>query len=337
MAKKIGILLVVFIGFLIAVSAVKFKHYLSTPAKKGGGVTTIVVKHGSAFNSVVDLLLTKGIIKEKIPFVLWARFMGYDKDIRAGEYRLSSGMSPVEIMKILTSGDVFLPSVTVPEGFTIKQIGRLLEKKGITKGNEFYVLAHNPELVRYYHLSAPSLEGFLYPDTYKFHKGTSPRLVIDVMVHHFFDKVAPFEKEIKKTGMTLEQVVTLASIVEKETACEKERPIIAGVFLNRLKRGMRLESDPTVIYGINDFNGNITKHDLLKHTPYNTYVIKGLPYGPISNPGIESIKAVIFPAHTNYLYFVSKNNGSHYFSKSFSEHKRAVYRYQKRHRRKRSR
>ncbi len=334
MIKKTGIffVLIAFVAFF----AVKFERYLSTPAKTGGKVTTIVIKHGSTFNNVVDLLLARGVVTEKTLFVLWARFMGYDKKIRAGEYRLSPGMSPVAIMKILTSGAVFLHSVTVPEGFTVRQIGRLLEKKGITNGNDFYVIAHDPEVVRHYHLSAPSLEGFLYPDTYRFHQKTSPQTVIDVMVHHFFDTVAPFKKDIEKTGMTLEQVVTLASIVEKESACDRERPIIANVFLNRLKKGMRLESDPTVIYGISNFDGNITKQDLLKPTAYNTYIIRGLPPGPIANPGIGSIKAVIFPAHTNYLYFVSKNNGSHYFSKSFSEHRKAVYRYQKRHRTKRS-
>jgi UPF0755 protein len=159
--------------------------------------------------------------------------------------------------------------------------------------------------------------------------------VIDVMVRRFWEVIEPMREMTDGADMTIEEVVTLASIVEKETGRAEERPIIASVFLNRLKKRMRLESDPTVIYGIENFNGNLTRKDLTQRTPYNTYVIRGLPVGPIGNPGFESIKAILLPARTDYLYFVSKNDGTHYFSKTLKEHNRAVNIYQKKGRKRR--
>jgi UPF0755 protein len=155
------------------------------------------------------------------------------------------------------------------------------------------------------------------------------------MVGRFWQVVNPLKERMDKVGMKLQEVITLASIVEKETGLAEERSTIASVFLNRLKKGMRLESDPTVIYGIKDFGGNLTRKDLNKATPYNTYVIRGLPPGPIANPGLEAIRAVLYPAKTDYLYFVSKNDGSHHFSKTLSEHNKAVQIYQKDRRRRR--
>ncbi len=149
------------------------------------------------------------------------------------------------------------------------------------------------------------------------------------MVERFRNIVTPFETQLRDSGMTIEQVITLASMVEKETGSPEERPVIARVFLNRLDKNMRLESDPTVIYGISNFNGNLTKKDLKDKTPYNTYWIRGLPPGPIANPGLAAITAVLNPAKGNYYYFVSKNNGTHYFSETLEEHNRAVRRFQK--------
>jgi UPF0755 protein len=190
-------------------------------------------------------------------------------------------------------------------------------------------LSADAETAKAYGFSGPGLEGYLFPDTYHLSRGMTPRAVIDVMVKRFFAVMGPFSEAIRQSGMSLEQVVTLASIVEKETGAPEERPLIAGVFLKRLKNNMRLESDPTVIYGIDPFDGNLKKEDLRTHTPYNTYLIKGLPPGPISSPGLEAIKAVLFPAQTDFLYFVSKNDGTHHFSKTFSEHRKAVRKYQK--------
>jgi UPF0755 protein len=190
-------------------------------------------------------------------------------------------------------------------------------------------LTADADLVASYEIDGPSLEGYLFPDTYFVSRDMAPRQIIDLMVKRFWEVYHDLV-EHRQVEMPLRDVVTLASIVEKETGLPEERPVIASVFLNRLKRKMRLESDPTVIYGIKDFDGNLKKKDLDLPGPYNTYCHFGLPPGPIANPGRESLRAVLTPAETEYLYFVSKNDGSHHFSATLSEHNRAVARYQKR-------
>jgi len=320
--------------FLIGVFLfVGFGYYLSTPAEKGGDDQVFFVREGATLNVVAGELESQGIITGKRLFLLWARLMGYSRSIKAGEYRLSSAMPPLKILETLSKGTVITHPVTIPEGYTIKQIGELLEEKGLVKNEEFLAITGDPDVAKRYGISGHSLEGYLYPDTYQFGRGLSPMSVVEVMVKHFWEVTGPLREKIEQSGMTIEEVITLASIVEKETGRAEERPIIASVFLNRLKKRMRLETDPTVIYGIKDFSGNLTKKHLTQRTPYNTYVIRGLPPGPIANPGKEAIEAVLFPAKTDYLYFVSKNDGSHYFSKTLTEHNKAVQKYQKKRRR----
>lgn len=318
----------VFLGVVFL--AIQFAYFLITPPSRIKMPKKVFIKRGATIDEISQQLHEKGLITSKSLFYTWLRISGAGKDIKAGEYLLNTKMPPVKIINILTRGIVVTHSITIPEGFTIVQIAELLQEKGITDGKEFIKLANDPKTAKRYGISAPSLEGYLYPDTYRFASGLPPEQVIYAMVKRFKQITAPFRERAKEIGMRFEDVITLASIVEKETALESERPLIASVFLNRLKKGLRLESDPTTIYGLMDFSGNLTKEDLRKPTPYNTYVIHGLPPGAISNPGIRSIKAVLYPADTDYLYFVSKNNGSHYFSKSLEEHNRAVYRYQKR-------
>jgi UPF0755 protein len=324
--------------FLIGVFCViGFGYHLVRPAEKGGPNQLFSVRDGSTLNEVAGELERKQLITSKGLFLLWARLMGYSRDIKAGEYRLNSGMPPLKILDILNKGAVITHSVTIPEGFTRNQISKLLQKKALVDKDEFLRLTGDPDIARRYDISEPDLEGYLYPDTYQFGRGLSTMAIIDVMLKRFREMVAPFREKAEQLGMSMEELVILASIVEKETGRAEERPIIASVFLNRLKRKMRLESDPTVIYGLQDFNGNLTKNDLAKPTPYNTYVIRGLPPGPIANPGQEAIKAVLYPAKTSYLYFVSKNDGSHYFSKTLLEHNEAVRIYQKNKRTRRKR
>ena len=310
-------------------------RYLVQPSKKMGPDQIFVVHKGATLRKVIYDLEKKGIIASKTPLRLWNRLTGHGTRIKAGEYRLNSDMAPLGVLNILSKGRIITHPVTIPEGFTIKQIAEELDKKGLTDKKAFSALAQDPDVVRSYGISGPSLEGYLYPDTYRFGRGQSAISIIDVMVKRFFEVTSPLQKKIGESGMTFHQIVIMASLIEKETGQRGERPVIASVFLNRLKRGMRLESDPTVIYGIKDFNGNLTRKDLSQSTPYNTYVIRGLPFGPIANPGEESIKAVLYPADTRYLYFVSKNNGTHHFSKTLREHNRAVKIYQKKGRRNR--
>lgn len=327
--KRITIVLMGLFFLLATVFFLWFGLYFVQPADMAGSEQVVLVEEGISLRQVAANLEDKGIIKNKTFFLLWARLKGYGKRIKSGEYSLSPAMAPVKIFDILTKGIIITHPVTFPEGFSAKQIGETLSQKIDIDKSEFLSLVNDPAILNKHGISARSLEGYLYPDTYNFSRAQSPESIIDVMVERFNEVISPFQERIKGTGMTLEEVVILASIVEKETGKADERPLIASVFLNRLQTGMRLESDPTVIYGIEDFNGNLTRSDLKRYTPYNTYAIKGLPPGPISNPGIESIRAVLYPADTDYLYFVSKNDGSHYFSRTLEEHNRNVVTYQK--------
>lgn len=303
--------------------------FFITPAEEGGENQLVIVREGLSLKEVAGELERKKVITSKTLFEFWAQLLGYSRKIKAGEYELGSHMPPKRILEKLAKGEVITYPVTVPEGFTAKQIAELLDEEGLINKEKFLSLIKDPALLEQHRISAPSLEGYLYPETYHFARGISARSSIDAMVGRFWQVVSPLKERIDRVDMNLQEVVTLASIVEKETGLAEERPTIASVFLNRLKKGMRLESDPTVIYGIKDFNGNLTRTDLNMATPYNTYVIRGLPPGPIANPGLEAIKAVLYPAKTDFLYFVSKNDGSHHFSKTLSEHNKAVQVYQK--------
>jgi UPF0755 protein len=311
---------------LLIVSAV---YFLITPAEEEGMEQVVFVREGLSLKEVASELEKKNIIGNKALFGLWGKIMGSSRRIKAGEYRLSPNMPPIKILEILTAGVVITYPVTFPEGYTIEQIADVLDRNGLVEKEEFISLAHNPAVLRQYNIAGPSLEGYLYPDTYLLPRGIPTSAAIDAMVNRFRQLTGPLEKRAAVVGMTMEDVIILASIVEKETGLAEERPMIASVFLNRLKQGMRLESDPTVIYAIKGFNGNLTRKDLKEPTPYNTYVIRGLPIGPIANPGLEAIKAVLFPEETDYLYFVSKNDGSHQFSKTLAQHNKAVQLYQK--------
>ncbi len=328
--KRIALLAFSLLFLVIVLLLVGVWRFLVTPAEEEGVEQVVFVQEGLSLNEVANELEERNIITNKTLFGLWGKIMGSSRRIKAGEYRLSPDMPPVRILEMLTAGAVITYPVTFPEGYTIEQIADVLDRNELVKKEEFISLAHNPAVLEQYHIAGPSLEGYLYPDTYQLARGISPSAVVDAMVNRFRQLTTPLEERAEAVGMTMEDVVILASIVEKETGLAEERPVIASVFLNRLKQGMRLESDPTVIYGIKDFNGNLTRKDLRKPTLYNTYVIQGLPIGPIANPGLEAIKAVLFPEETDYLYFVSKNDGSHHFSKTLSEHNKAVRLYQRR-------
>ncbi|MFC1867156.1 endolytic transglycosylase MltG [Thermodesulfobacteriota bacterium] len=328
--KRTSVIITGLLSLVMIILIMGFGLFFVRPAEKGGAEQIIIVQEGMSLKEVAKRLEIKGIITNKTLFMLWARLMGYSRKIKSGEYRLSSNMAPISIIEILTRGIIITHSVTIPEGFSIVQIGELLESKRLVDRQLFLSLSHDPIVLRKYGIPGPSLEGYLYPDTYQFGRGLSAGSIINAMVKRFMEVVEPYKKRMEESGMTMEEVITIASIVEKETGKAEERPVISSVFLNRIKKGMRLESDPTVIYGIKDFTGNLTRKDLSEPTPYNTYTIRGLPPGPIANPGIESIKAILYPSENNYLYFVSKNDGSHYFSRTLKEHSRAVMIYQKR-------
>ncbi len=249
--------------------------------------------------------------------------------IHAGTYRFTGALRPVDVVAALTQGRVEQVEVTLPEGLTAREMAPILERAGITDGAGFTALAYSPGSPARWDLPGPSLEGFLFPDTYRFARGQPPERVVDAMVRRFREVALPLLPEARRRGLDLLGWVTLASIVEKETSRDDERPLVAAVFLNRLARGMRLESDPTVIYGLRGFDGNLTRAHLRTDHPYNTYTRRGLPPGPIASPGLASLRAAAHPAETDYLYFVSRNDGTHVFSRTYAEHRRWVRRFQR--------
>lgn len=296
----------------------------------------ITIPQNSGLYKIRRILVAKGVIKNDKRFVQTARLFDVTNKLKAGQYYITYGESPYRILRQLEAGKVVQQRLTIPEGNTMYQIADMLDAKGIVKKEAFLSLVKDPEYIKGLGLDMDSLEGYLFPDTYRLAQGQSADFVIRLMVKRMstvlkelgVDKEKNIPDHTQKV-FTRHEVLTLASIVEKETAQGDERPLIARVFLNRLKRGMRLQTDPTVIYGIQNFDGNLRRRDLETLTPYNTYMIRGLPPGPIGSPGKAAIEAVLHPSKEWYLYFVSKNDGTHYFSKSLIEHNKAVTKYQK--------
>ncbi|MCG6909950.1 MAG: endolytic transglycosylase MltG [Deltaproteobacteria bacterium] len=331
MQKKIIIVAVVLL-ILVALAGGALLNLLNFAARPGsveGVEQDVVIPPGRGLKATAADLHARGIVTDAFKFNLYARLKGDDKRIKAGEYRLSSSYSPKKILGIIVSGKVRLYRITIPEGLNLVQIARMMPAAGLGSEKRFTAAANDEEFAHRLDIPASSFEGYLFPDTYHFPRGVSAQKIIQTMVQRFRQVFKPaWEARAREIDMSVHQVVILASIIEKETGEPAERPLISSVFHNRLRRGMRLASDPTVIYGIKDFNGNLTRRDLKTRTPYNTYKIKGLPLGPISNPGAGALEAALYPADTDYLYFVSKKDGTHQFSKTYAAHEKAVRKYQ---------
>ncbi|MBE9532364.1 MAG: endolytic transglycosylase MltG [Proteobacteria bacterium] len=324
----------IIIGFAIAALIIMPTYYyslLNTPASNDAKNVTVTIKSGSSFPVITRTLVNAGVLKNDKGFKLAARIKRAHRSIKAGEYELSASMTPLEVLKAMTLGDVKYYAVTFPEGYSIKDMANTLSEAGIARADDFTQMAFNEFLVAKQGYKGKSFEGYLFPDTYKFTKAMGAAEIISMMTGKF-NRVYGADKKKRATtlGLTMRELITLASIIEKETGVAEEMPLISAVFHNRLKRGIMLQSDPTTIYGIKDFNGNITKKDLRTKTPYNTYTFRGLPPGPIANPGVKAIEAALNPADVSYLYFVSRNDGTHHFSKTLKEHNRAVNKFQKR-------
>lgn len=329
--KRVVLWAALFLSLLTIAAGVWFGVYA---VGKGPGLpvkdVVVIIPKGASVKTIGQILGDAGLIYNDIRFSILARLSGYSGRLQAGEFLLKSGKSPGKVIKDLAFARPVQHSVTIIEGLRATQIAEILEQKGWCDATKFVSLVKEKRFIQSLGLKdLVSLEGYLYPDTYMLTadmKGAEK--IITMMVGRFFQV---WEELISETGLKVvrEEAVILASIVEKETAASAERSIIAGVFKNRLIRGMRLQSDPTVTYGIENFSGKITRKQLRSPTPYNTYTISGLPIGPICNPGKEALRAAISPAKTDYFYFVSKNDGKHHFSASLPEHNRAVRKYQK--------
>jgi UPF0755 protein len=306
-----------------------YKSYLS-PVSATSSKVTVEIKSGMTTRQIAALLEDKKVIRSKKAFVLLANYTGKSEKLRAGEYELDGSNSPGQILKKLLEGKVLLHEVTIPEGHTITQIAELMAKAGFGEAVSFVNAAKDMEILSRFGIKGSSAEGYLMPETYFFTKNAPAGEILNKMISTFFEKVEPLRREKEADSpLTFGETIILASIIEKETANRDEYGLISSVFHNRLKRGMLLQADPTVIYGLPDFDGNIRKEDLSYDSPYNTYRYRGLPPGPISNPGLAAIEAAYDPDRTDYLYFVATNNeGRHYFSKRLSDHNRAVAKYQ---------
>jgi UPF0755 protein len=331
--KKL-ILLLILVGVVVTgYFASQWLVFLAVSPGDGQQKIVFEVPPGATLWQTARKLKEQGLIRDVRKFVLYAKVMDKTTSLRVGEYEVSSAMTPPEVLTVLTSGVSVSRPITFQEGLNIFEIAEILDKRGFAPKDKFLALCKNRDFIQKL-LGRPlsSVEGYLFPETYFFTKYAKAETIIEAMVKRFKAVYKDLGNPAFKAGLNSHQIVILASIIEKETGAPEERPLIASVFHNRLRKGMRLQSDPTIIYGIADKTGEMIKNIRRKHidapTRYNTYTKSGLPYGPIANPGKEAIRAVLEPENSSFLYFVSKNDGTHYFSKNYREHLKAVRQYQ---------
>ena len=306
---------------------------LDTPFKGFAGDERFVdLAPGMSPQAIGRLLVDQGVVRDLLTFrvALWRS--GSARELKAGEYRFDRPVRPADVIARIARGDVFVRPLTFPEGLTIKEMAAIFEARGFGTAASFAEAARERALIADLDDRADDLEGYLFPETYLLPRHASAERLVSLMVDRFRAVFVPALKEAAASrGLSVRQAVTLASIVEKETAKPDERPIVAAVYLHRLKIRMGLQSDPTVIYALDKagrYHGNLTKDNLRFDSPYNSYRYAGLPPGPIAAPGLSSLEAAANPADTDFLYFVSRNDGSHVFARSLAEHNRNVQRYQ---------
>ncbi len=322
------VLMLIFAAIVLNFCIVPVYLFSHTPVVTGKPVK-IEIKPGSKGYQIIRKLTEKLQLSalDSKKFYILLKLSGHDKNLKPGEYEILCYSTPLDIIDQLFKGKIIKYTIVIPEGSTLFDIAEKLEQIGLADRKKILELAKDPLFIKSLGLSAPSLEGYLFPDTYIFTRHDTPSTILSTMVKEFKRRFKPeWIKRAEKMGFTVHQVVTLASIVEKEAVKDEERPIIAAVFINRLKIGMPLQSDPTAVYDIPNFKGPIRKSHLHRNSPYNTYIIKGLPPSPICNPGEASIKAVLFHKKVPFFYFVSKGDGTHFFSKTYGEHLKHIKR-----------
>jgi UPF0755 protein len=317
-------------GLVILYVLLRLYGLFFLPSEPSGVPTYIHVPRGASAEDIANKLVAHGVLHNRLHFLIAARMMRAEKDLKFGEYELNAGMAPVAAVRRLTAGRALTRRLTIPEGLTIEQIGKRLESSGLTSKDDFLERARSQEMREMLAVRNDTLEGFLFPDTYYIITGEeTPDSLVRMMVNRF-EEVYRNESAESDLGGEYDgfDVVTIASMVEKEAFLDSEKPVIAGVIYNRLRKEMRLDCDVTIQYALNKYGHRLTYADLAVDSPYNTYVNQGLPPGPICNPGRASLRAALRPAQTEYLYFVSKNNGTHHFSETLAEHNSAVRKYQ---------
>ena len=332
--KRALFALVIFIGIFAAwLSKATGSRPQDAPQK-----TFVEIERGKGVRPIARLLKEKSVISKRGPFLLEYQLFFFPRGLKAGEYQFTVPLNIKEVLHELIEGRIFLHPLTIPEGLTAEEIAALPPLLSFGREKEFLGAFGGTEALASWDPKARNLEGYLYPETYHFAKGTTAQQIAKAMVVQFksvFGK--PWLGRANEIGMLPRDVVIVASMIEKETSLPEEKKLVSAVFHNRLRLGMKLDCDPTIIYALKQkksYEGRLKYKDLKLGSPYNTYLHQGLPPGPICNPGKDSLEAALYPAKEDYLYFVSRNDGSHVFSRSFTEHQNAVRRFQKNARRK---
>ena len=313
-------------GFILAVAgSALYVHYLVfSPTRTFATPRVVSIRKGASMTVAARELARSGVVRSELAFVVYAKLTRRAKRLKPGDYAFRGGEAMPTVLTHLVNGDFMVVTVTIPEGMTVHQIGERLEGVGLVCEHDFDDAARNGPLARALGLGPLGTEGFLFPATYRFSPLVNTSQILATMLERFFAVLTPaVERRLFDLNLTAREMVTMASIIEKEAHAPQERPIIASVFYNRLKLGMPLQSDPTAQY---NQEGDSERAATAVRLPsaFNTYEIAGLPPGPIANPGLPSIDAALYPAHTDYLYFVARNDGTHIFSRSFAEHQRAI-------------
>jgi UPF0755 protein len=297
-----------------------------------GSEQFVDIAPGSGTRAIGDRLVASGVVRDQTTFRVALWMSDNARRLKAGEYHFDHPMTPLDVLGKIARGEVYVVPLTFPEGHTIGEMAKIFEARGFGPAAAFVAAATDPSLVQNIDPAATDLEGYLFPDTYLLPRRTDAVRLVKMMVERFDKALTPeLVDAARARGLSVRQLVTLASIVEKETGKGEERPMVAAVYSNRLRIGMLLQCDPTVIYALTRqgrYGGNIRRDDLAVDSPYNTYRVAGLPPGPIASPGKDSLAAAAHPADTDYLYFVSRNDGSHEFARTLEEHNRNVQKYQ---------
>ena len=292
----------------------------------------VEIPSGTGAAEIRRRLVESGVVSDELAFRAALMWTGQSRALKAGEYRFDRPMSVVDVVEKLARGDVYGHPITFPEGLTIREMAEIVESRGFGKADEFIKAARDGSLVNDLDPAAKDLEGYLFPETYTLPRGTPVATLVSLMVERFRDTYTTLEaKRSGQADLSTRQIVTLASLVEKETGKAEERPLVAAVYRNRLDQNMAMQADPTVVYALvkaGTYDGNIRKRDLSFDSPYNTYKYAGLPPGPIASPGRVALEAALAPADVDYLYFVSRNDGSHAFAETLAKHNANVQEYQ---------
>ncbi len=330
--KRLLLLILLALGVAAVAGGVWVMRTVSAPHAGFTGETFVDIPQGESTAGIGRRLVAAGVIRDPLTFRLAMRWHARGRSLKAGEYRFTEPASPATVIDRLARGDVHLVAITFPEGLTAEEMSKLFEQAGFGSAAAFLEAVRSPAAIAALDPAADTLEGYLFPDTYHLPRAIAAEALVDRMVRRFkgvFD--ADMQARARATGLTVRQLMSLAALVEKETARADERAIVSAVYHNRLRIGMPMQADPTVIYALKRagrWDGNITRADLQFDSPYNTYRYPGLPPGPIVSPGKAAIEAAIAPADVKYLYFVSRNDGSHVFATTLAEHNRNVQRWQ---------